>query len=88
MKNIGFTLRESVGHLYTEIALSSALGLIVGLLIGTLLHFTIVSTYNTADIMLGRGISVVSFILAIAIVTVVVAASVLAVFLKIKKKSK
>ncbi|MBO5726602.1 MAG: ABC transporter permease [Clostridia bacterium] len=88
MKNIGFTLRESVEQLYAEIALSSALGLIVGLLIGTLLHLTIVSTYNTADIILGRGISVVSFVLAVAIVTVVVAASAVAVFLKIKKKSK
>ena len=88
LKEVGFTLRESVPYLCTEIAVSALIGIIAGLIFGTLLHFIIVFTYNTADIMLIRSINVMTFIWTTVVSVLAVVVGTLAAFAKIKIKEK
>jgi putative ABC transport system permease protein len=67
LRVLGYHHGEVAGYIFREITILSIVGTIVGLLLGIPLHLFIVDVAETVDMMLGRGITPLSFILSAGI---------------------
>lgn len=64
LKVLGFHHKEVAVYIFRETSILSVIGSLVGLLLGVLLHAFVVRTAESTDMMLGRSISVSSFVLS------------------------
>ena len=62
---LGFNSREVSAFIYRENIVLAILGIVIGLILGTFLSNIIVSTIEMDDIMFGRSISFISYILSV-----------------------
>ena len=67
LKVLGFHNKEVAAYIYRETTILSVIGTGVGLLLGTLLHGFIVQVGESVDLMFGRDISPLSFVLSAVI---------------------
>jgi putative ABC transport system permease protein len=67
LRVLGYHHGEVAGYIFREITILSIVGTIAGLLLGIPLHLFIVDVAETVDMMLGRGITPISFILSAGI---------------------
>lgn len=70
LRVLGYHHGEVARYIFREIGLLSIMGTLVGLIAGKVLHYYIIVIAETADMMLGRNISPVSYLLAAALTLV------------------
>lgn len=85
LKVLGYNDFETAGYIYREIFILTALGTVIGLGGGFVLHQYIIKLVDGATIMMGRSVNWYSFILAAALTFVFTAIVGLLMFWKIKK---
>ncbi|GHV75574.1 ABC transporter permease [Spirochaetia bacterium] len=64
LRVLGFHKNEAAAYIFREITVLSIVGALAGLLIGILLHAFIISVADTTDLMFGREVAPLSFILS------------------------
>lgn len=67
IKVLGFNSREVSSFIYRENIVLAIVGILVGLILGTFLSNVIVSTIEMDDIMFGRSINILSYLLSIVL---------------------
>jgi len=82
LRVLGFYRNEAAFYIFREITVLSILGTVTGLFIGVPLHGFIISVAENPDLMFGRTISSVSFVISAA---VTIGFSILVDFLMLKK---
>jgi putative ABC transport system permease protein len=73
LRVLGFHQGEAAAYIFREITILSMVGALAGLLLGIPLHAFIISVAETTDLMFGREIAPLSFILS-GIITLVFSA--------------
>lgn len=66
LKVLGFHDREVAAYIYREIILLTIIGTLVGLGLGVLLHMFVINRAESTDLMFGRSINALSFLLSAA----------------------
>lgn len=85
IKVLGFNSREVSAFIYRENIVLAILGIVIGLILGTFLSNIIVSTIEMDDIMFGRSISFISYILSILLTSLFAFVVNFIMFFKMKK---
>ncbi len=70
LRVLGYHHKEVAMYIFREIGLLSILGTLTGLAAGWVLHYYVVTTAESVDMMMGRDISPISYVLAAAITLV------------------
>ena len=66
LKVLGFHDREVAAYIYREIVLLTLIGTAAGLVLGVLLHLFVIANAESTDLMFGRNIKAISFLLSAA----------------------
>jgi len=66
LRVLGFHHKEVGAYIFRETTILTVIGTIAGLLLGILLHYFVITIAESPDMMFGRGISAISFLLSAA----------------------
>ena len=67
LKVLGFTPREVDAYIFRETMLLSVIGAVVGMLLGVVMEGFVITTAEVDQVMFGRDIHAVSFVIAFAL---------------------
>lgn len=81
----GYTRSETLRYIYREIIFMSIIAILIGLLLGYLLHIFVINTISSVGLMLGKNIFYQSYLYTILIVSIFIALTALIFIPKINK---